>query len=173
MRVNDRTASSLPTVVLHPGYVCAPEVATKLCAVATSGVAVTVYDRHRKRGGMGYYLYPRRRRGQSTALFAAPAIVSLVEAFLGRGSRPEHLEAALYGGAENPAAPRYEPGRGLSNVAAARDVLRKLGLPPATLDTGGHRGRKIAFLTATGETLVAHVQAVRADDWYPVNGNEP
>lgn len=167
MRVDAQQSLATPTVLLHPGLVLAPPAPTKLCVVAAAGVAVTVYDRLRRRGGMGYYLHPRRRRGQSTTLYAAPAIVALVEAFLSTGSLAQHLETALYGGAENPEAPGFEPGRAWSNVAVAQDVMRKLGVPPAAMDTGGNRARKIAFHSATGETLVAHVAAVRADDWYP------
>ena len=160
-------AIGLPTVVLHPGYVCVPPAPARLCVVAAAGVAVTVYDRFRRRGGMGYYLHPRRRRGHSSTLFAAPAIVSLLEAFLGSGSRAEHLETGLYGGAENPDAPGYDPGRALANIAVAREVMRKMGVLPGATDIGGFRARKVAFHTESGETMVARVTIVRSADWYP------
>ena len=157
----------LPQVLIPPGFVCVPREGARLMAVIAAGVALTVYDRFRRMGGMGHYLHPRRRRGQSSALYAAPAIVTLIEAFLSTGSRPGDLETAIYGGAENPGAPGYEPGRGRANVAAACEVMRKLGISPGSMDTAGRRARKIIFHTATGESWIARVSRSRAGDWYP------
>jgi len=154
-------------LLLTPGVVCAPAGPARLCAVTAAGVAVTVFDRARRRGGMGHYLHPRRSGVVSTPHFAAPALASLVDLFRREGSRLEDLETFLYGGAENPDAPGFDAGRGARNVQAGLEILERLGVPAAGTDAGGRWGRKVAFFTATGEAVTARVTTVRAADWYP------
>ena len=152
---------------MEPGYVCLPAKPTRLAAVVTSGVAVTIYDTRRKRGGMSHYVEPRRRRGISTAMYAAPAIVSLVKMFTESGSSADDLEAHMYGGARNNECPRYDEAKTDENLEVGRELLRKLGVPVSGEDVGGRRARKVVFHSASGETVVAKVDRVRVTDWYP------
>ena len=154
-------------LMLTPGVVCAPAGPARLCAVTAAGVAVTVFDRARRCGGMGHYLHATRPHGVSNPRFAAPALASLLELFRREGSRLEDLEAFLYGGAENPDAPGFDAGRGARNIQIGLEILDRLGVPAAGTDAGGRWGRKVAFFTATGEAVTARVAAVRAEDWYP------
>lgn len=152
---------------MAPGHVCVPGVPTRLCAVAASGVVVTLFDRQRCRGGMGHFCRPYREAGRSTAAFAAPAIVGLMRMMVAAGTEPEGLEACLFGGAENCDAGGYCPGVARQNVTVAREVLRKLRVPIVGEDTGGVQGRKVVFDSGTGEAVVARVDRVRSSDWYP------
>ncbi|MBF0245403.1 MAG: chemotaxis protein CheD [Planctomycetes bacterium] len=138
-----------------------------MAAVVASGVALTLFDAKRGRGGMGHYIRPLREAGYSTALFAAPAIIALVEMMYAAGSAPEDIEAHLYGGASNPRAKSFASGLADDNVRVGKEILGKLGIPIAGLDVGGVRARKVVFQTATGESVVARVDNVRSSDWYP------
>ncbi len=153
--------------MVQPGFVCLPAQPTRLGIVVGSGVALTIYDARRRRGGAGHYLRPTREAGRSTPVYAAPAVVALVNLFLETGSRPPELEAFLYGGASNPDAPGYDPRQSRRNVELGRELLAKLRVPLAGEDVGGRRGRKIVFNTATGESVVAKVAKLRSSDWYP------
>jgi len=153
--------------VVEPGYVCVPGEPVHLAAVVSSGIAVTVYDRKRKRGGMAHYVRPYREGHRSTPLFAAPSIVTLVKILSSSGSRKRHWEVYLYGGAQNPDCSRHVEGLGDKNVAVGLEILEKLGVPVAGTDVGGRRGRKIIFHTGSGETAIARVDRLRSSDWYP------
>jgi len=129
---------------------------------------VTLFDADRRLGGMAHYTRPLRERNRpSTALYAAPAIVWLVRCFLGRGARPEQLEAQVFGGAANGDAPGYVADRHHQNVQVGLELLDKQGIHISTMDVGGHRGRKVVFDTGNGESAVVRVSRIRADDWYP------
>jgi len=152
---------------LHPGFIYVPPTPMRLSVVVASGVALTLHDSRRGRGGMGHYIRPVREAGYSTALFAAPAIMSMAKLMFEAGSAPADLEAHLYGGASNPSAPAFTQGLAEDNVRVGKEILGKLGIAIACLDVGGARARKVVFQTATGESLVAKVEKVRGSDWYP------
>ena len=156
-------------VFLQPGFVCLPAEESVLCAVASSGVICTMYDERRKRGGMGVYAFPFRQKNKpSTAFFAGPALFSLFHLLLKDGSCRDDLEAYLYGGAENPLAAGFSPTFAETNIRAGKDLLRKFGVKLAGSDLGGRWGRKIAFNSSTGETLLAKTDKIRETDWYPL-----
>ena len=152
---------------IDPGYVCLPTLPTKMGVVVASGVVVTVYDRVKRFGGLGHYISPRRKGARSTPVFAAPAIVSLVDMFLKKGSKKHHLEANIVGGAINPKVSTYEHGVAEDNVKVGFEILNKLGIKVAGQDVGGYQARKIVFDSSTGDLLVAKAPKVRSGDWYP------
>ncbi len=153
-------------IFLQPGHVYLPGRPALLSAVVASGVVVTLFDKALRRGGMGHYVRPYRQGNASTALYACPAIVSLVDMCLAGGSGIENLEAGLYGGAVNRENVRYVEGLSESNVRVGIEILNKLGVGVGGMDVGGAYGRKIVFNASTGEAFVARVEHVRATDWY-------
>lgn len=152
---------------VKPGFVCVPSKPTKLAVVVSSGVAVALFDRKNKKGGLSHYAEPYRRDGASTAIFAAPSIVSLVNMLVKAGCSKKDIEASIYGGAENTRNPRYNMELSRQNVEVGIELLNKMGIQISSRDTGGNMGRKIIFHTGTGETVVAKVEKIRESDWYP------
>lgn len=170
MNYQEPPTMSLPANrILHlpAGYLCLPAMPTRLCTIVASGVAVTMFDRARRFGGMGHYAYHKRLNGKSTSVFAAPALVEMVNMFTAAGSRLRDLETFVYGGSDNPRAPGFDPGRSFTNIRFGYEILEKLGVRVAGSDTGGRFARKLVFYTATGESMVAKVAAIRSEDWYP------
>ncbi len=157
---------------IKPGYVYMPVEPTQLRTVVASGIAVTVFDRRRKIGGMGHYIRPYREKGLSTAIFAAPALAALTRMFLDSGSGISDLETHFYGGARNEQAAGFKPGISEENIRIGKEILTKIGITLSGQDVGGERGRKIVFHTGTGEIMMAKVEAVRASDWYPAVDEE-
>ncbi len=155
------------TLFMGPGFLCVPSLPTRLCTIIASGVAVTVYDRRQCLGGVGHYTHPLRIGRGSTPDFAAPALVGLIRMFEKAGSNPRHLETYLYGGADNPDAPGCDAGRGGLNSRIGFEILGKLGVRVAGTDVGGRFARKLIFYTGTGESVLAKVNDVSPEDWYP------
>ncbi|MCD8351810.1 MAG: chemotaxis protein CheD [Planctomycetaceae bacterium] len=155
------------TLLMRPGFLCLPSQPTRLCTVVASGVAVTVFDRRQCMGGVGHYSHPLRVDGLSTPDFAAPALVGLIRMFTDAGSAPRHLEPYLYGGAANPAASGYTSLRGSHNLRTGYEILGKLGVRIAGSDVGGRFARKLVFYTGTGESILAKVDDIDDNAWYP------
>lgn len=164
------TCMSLPvtrTLYMHPGFLCVPTLPTRLCTIIASGVAVTVFDRRNRLGGVGHYSHPLRVGEASTPEFAAPALVGLFRMFKRAGSDLRNLEICVYGGADNPLAPGFESCRGILNTRMGFEILARLGVRPAGSDVGGRFARKLVFYTGTGESMLAKVDDYDVGDWYP------
>jgi chemotaxis protein CheD len=117
---------------------------------------------------MAYFTDPRRvKGGRSTTRYAAPAIVALQQLLGELGSRPRDLEAQVVGGSTDPTAGPARSRLCQDNVQVAFELLERQGLRVVGQDVLGERGRKIVFNTATGETVVAKVDRIRLQDWYP------
>ncbi len=154
-------------ILLPPGHVRLAPPGTLLYAVLSSTAAVALYDPQLQRGGMAHWAKPYRRGAPSTPVFAGPALVGLARMFDSLGSSRACLQAHLFGGAENPASLRHVPGLSRDNVAAALELLAKLGLEVVQQEVGGVMGRKVVFDSSSGQSLVAEVEKLRAGDWYP------
>ncbi len=152
---------------LEPGYVCVPYEPMHLAAVIASGVAVTIYDSERKRGGMCVYTHPKRVDNQSTASFAAPSIASLVSMFGDLNDVRNNLEAHICGGADDINSKYYVPGLSENNINVGCEILQKYNISVIGKDVGGSKGRKIVFHSGTGEIFIAKVSQIRKTDWYP------
>lgn len=139
-----------------------------LSAVVGSGVALSVFDTKRRCGGMSYYIRPiRKTRADTSTMFACPSIVGLLNMLLGSGSKRRHLEAQLYGGAENRSIKGCIRNIGRHNIRVAMEILRLKKVRIVGTGAGGSYGRKVVFNTSTGEVIIAKVGAIRDSDWYP------
>ncbi|MBP7460113.1 MAG: chemotaxis protein CheD [Candidatus Delongbacteria bacterium] len=155
-------------IFVKPGYIYIRFEPTLLYTVVGSGVVVTVYDRKLRYGGMNYYLRPiGKSPDQATAYYAFPGIVHLINLFTESGSVLSDLEAHIFGGAENNAADGYIHELAEKNVSIARRILELKKVPIIGQDIGSSRGRKIALNSASGEIMVAKVEHIRNEDWYP------
>ena len=158
--------ASVRRLFLQPGSVCLPGDPAHICAVVGSGVVVTLFDQDLQRGGMAYFVRPvAATPDRWTALVARPCIGMLFRLFKELGSRRESLEIAMYGASQSPQTdPRHrEVAR--ANIRAGREILAEFGFQPDIQDVGGRRGRRIAFHSATGETVVALTHRIRRSDW--------
>src|SRR5436309_14917285 len=95
------------------------------------------------------------------AKFPETAVPLLVEQLTALGAEPRRLIAKLAGGASM-FAQLMTPGSvqmGERNVAAARDVLRRTGIPVMREAVGGGAGRSVRFYVAVGRAEVRSVGA--------------
>jgi chemotaxis protein CheD len=152
---------------IQQGYVSVVPEPCSLVSVVATGIIVTAYCPDRGLGGLCNFSHPRRIGGQSTAVFAAPSIYTLVTLFREHGIKPHQLEAQIFGGAENPSHQRHRDRLATDNCLVAQELLEKFGIPIVSKEVGGKRARKIIFHSGTGETIIAKVSKVRDEDWYP------
>ena len=106
---------------------------------------------------------------QTTARYGNVAAIALVRMMVRDGSKMKDLEAQIFGGAHSQMDARGNIAQ--ENISIARRVLARENISVVSEDTGGKKGRKIVFDTATSETVVMKVEKLRTGDWYPYKNN--
>ena len=138
--------------------------------VLGSCVAVILWDRKRKRGGINHFQLPAfQKPNPPTARYGDASTVMLIRMMMQGGSKPKHLEAQLFGGAYNNDVSSKNVGR--ENIRIARKVLARYAIRVVSEDVGGERGRKIIYDSAANEVAVLKVDRLRQGDWHPYAGN--
>ena len=135
--------------------------------IATIGlgscVAIMLYDRAAKIGGLAHILLPSEglsRDRSNVAKFPASAVPVMVAEMKRLGSKGP-LTAKIVGGASMFAAllPSGGINMGERNIEATRGVLERNDLPIVGEDVGGEYGRSVYFDLATGKVLVKSLKA--------------
>lgn len=151
---------------LKPGFIYVSTKPTIISTVVGSCIAVCMFDRKQEIGGMNHFQLPIIRSAQhATARYGNVAVSTLINLMISEGSKTEHLEAQILGGAHNPEVSNKNIGQ--DNIKIAKKILTKKGIRLASQDVGGEKGRKIIFNTNTNELAVVKVDKVRQEDWYP------
>jgi len=153
---------------LRPGYIFVTQRPTLISTVLGTSVAVALWDREKKWGGMNHFLYPLvPDPHKATAQFGNVAVRALYNLFVREGSHRRDLDAQIFGGAHSAEASPEEIEVSRRNIAVGLEILRKIGITVVSEDTGGTRGRKLVFNTATNEVAVFRAERLRDSDWYP------
>lgn len=164
--LNESNSPVLSNYFLDPGFIFLAAKPTIISTVLGSCVAVCIYDRKRKVGGMNHFRLPFiDEEGKTTALYGNVATLALIRMMLDESSIIKHLEAQIYGGAHNPEISHSDIGH--ENVITAKKVLSRKQIRVVSEDVGGQKGRKIVFNTSTNEIGVLKVEKLRKKDWYP------
>jgi chemotaxis protein CheD len=152
--------------LLEPGFVVFPPTPTLISTVLGSCVAISLYDRKRKIGGMNSFQFPIiRERHRATTRYGNVAIITLIQMMIADGSRCKDMEAQIFGGAHNRSLSSQNIG--MENIRIARRILAKERISVTSEDVGGEKGRKIVYSTHTNEAAVFKVDKLRQSDWYP------
>ncbi len=156
-------ASAVPAApvegFLPPAAVHCTAVPSRVTTILGSCVAVCLWDRVRRMGGINHYVLPHRRDDSPSLRFGDVAIARLLEEMRQLGCNPGSLRAKVFGGAAVlPYASGGDP-VGDQNVRVALDRLHAHGIPVIARQTGGRSGLLIRMFTESGEVLVRRVAA--------------
>ena len=167
---NTNTKEPIPiNYFLEPGYIFLATRPTVISGVLGSCVAVCIYDRKRRIGGMNHFQLPfTKEKHLATARYGNVATITLVRMMTENGSKPRHLEAQISGGAHDPEMSGKNIGR--ENIQMARKLLTRKRIRIVSEDVGGEKGRKVVFNTHTNEVAVIKVEKLRTADWFPYEG---
>lgn len=151
---------------LKPGYILVANRPTVISTVLGSCVAVCLYDRKRKVGGMNHFMSPFiSEPGRATARYGNVSTLALIGMMIKDGSKVRNLEAQIFGGAFNRGVSNRDVGR--ENVRVARRILARKKIKLVSEDVGGEKGRKIIYNTSTNDVAVMKVDRLRRGDWHP------
>ncbi|NTV49660.1 MAG: chemotaxis protein CheD [Geobacteraceae bacterium] len=140
---------------LFPGTIFADPLEYQISTVLGSCVAVCLWDKVVRRGGMNHMMLPFwNGEGLATPKYGNIAMEKLLGKVLSIGCHREHLVAKIFGGAN-------VSGTGLEvfmigdrNVTLALQMLEEFRIPVVAKDVGGRVGRKIIMNSETGVILV-------------------
>lgn len=133
---------------------------TEVCTILGSCVAVCLYDRLEKIGGMNHYLIPLwNGKGLQTPKYGNIAIHRLIEEMTHIGCRIENLEAKIFGGGNVINTVSQESMMvGRKNIVIAQEVLGEYKIPVTARDVGGALGRRIMLESQTGRVLLNYIR---------------
>jgi len=143
---------------LYPGMIYAE---TGQCVVSTilgSCVSVCLWDPALRRGGMNHFLLPFwNGEGLQTPKYGNVAIPMLIEKMLVLGSVKGNIRAKVFGGGNVLESTSGLLNVGERNIALAEEALAENRIVTLCRDTGGGCGRKVMFMTGTGEVFVKKI----------------
>jgi len=155
---------------LKPGFIYLPNKPTTISTVLGSSVAISLYDKVLKLGGMNHFQFPYvESREKTTALYGNISVLTLIRMMTANGSNISNLEAQIFGGAFNSEYSKRDIGH--DNLKTARNILNGKKIKIISEDIGGELGRKIVFNTGTYEIVILKVDRLRDSDWYPYSGD--
>jgi chemotaxis protein CheD len=143
-------------VFVMPGTLHCAARPTVMTTILGSCVAICLWDRRRRAGGMNHFVLSKEPKGGESLRYGDVATEHLVKRLTRLGSRIEDLQAKVCGGAAVLAI-GDAPSVGDTNVRQALEQLRANGIPVTAQRTGGGLGMMIKFNTVTGEVLVRRI----------------
>ncbi len=138
-----------------------PHEPAELTTILGPCVAVCLYDRVRKMGGMNHFLLASGGSARERSRYGDTSCEDLIQCLFASGSRPQDLEARIVGGA-NVGRTSIAPGESLGerNAEMARSVMRRHGVDVGFEDTGGPNARRLRFRTGVGILEVKTIDGV-------------
>ncbi|WP_156921626.1 chemotaxis protein CheD [Desulfovibrio inopinatus] len=136
---------------------------TAIETILGSCVAVTLFCREKRIGGIFHALLPAFLDYEHDKLqvnrfrYVDSGIDTLFRRLINLGALVDKIEAKVFGGAEDLISGSLSVGR--RNVATAFDVLSDKNIRVVASDVGGERGRKMIFLTSSGEVFVRYLRS--------------
>lgn len=141
---------TLPRHKVAAGRIYVATGRTLLWTVLDRGVAVCLWDRRVRRGGLAHFLLPYTRDLTDGSLFYGNAATTrLIAVMLESGCLKQDLIARVVGGGSNGTDPS-DARLGLDNVKAALDTLARYGIATVSEAVGGTASRTLRFEVESG-----------------------
>lgn len=143
---------------LYPAALFASKKPYQVSTILGSCVAVCLWDPILKFGGINHYMLPLwNGQGLASPRYGNIAIEKLIDKMVAIGSTKKKLRAKVFGGAEVITTSINQFHIGERNIAIAREILENEKIPIVSSSVGGKRGRKIVYITKTGEVLQRYI----------------
>ncbi|MBE0450170.1 MAG: chemotaxis protein CheD [Clostridia bacterium] len=124
-----------------------------------SCVGICLYDASSKVTGMAHIMLPSSkaiRKNENVAKFADTAIVELIQQMEAKGAKKSRISAKIAGGAQmfSFSSANETMKIGERNTEAVRIILKEIGIPLKSDETGGNFGRTIEFYSENGKLII-------------------
>ena len=147
------------THFLYPGTIFAKPGQCAITTILGSCISVCLYDPVLRIGGMNHYLLPFwNGEGLQTPKYGNIAIPMLIDNMLGLGSKKINLKAKVFGGGAVLETTCGLLNIGDRNISFAESSLAENRIPIIGKDVGDVLGRKVMFMTESGDVFVKKVK---------------
>ena len=142
---------------IHVGEIHVATTPTEIKTVLGSCIAVCLYDKVTRIGGMNHYLVPLwNENGLQSPKYGNISIPKLIDKMLIVGCRKENIEAKIFGGGNVIDVTQEEMMIGRKNIVIAKEILLEHKIKIVAQDVGGTRGRRILMRSDTGKILLKY-----------------
>ena len=152
-------------VFLKPGDLYVSDIPTMVSTILGSCVALTVFNKRLKIGGICHAMLPKSPYAKEYYVFryVDSSIFYMLSKFETLGIRKDEMEIKLLGGADVIDRMNDETASiGQKNIAIALEIIRNESLQLTVTDVGGKMGRKVHFYTHTGKILLKRINSVHS-----------
>ena len=144
---------------IHVGEIFVGIRPTEIVTVLGSCIAICLYDKVERIGGMNHYLLPLwNGNGLQSPRFGNISIPKLIDNMLNIGCRIENMEAKVCGGSNIHNLGQKEMMVGKKNIVIAKEILAEYRISIKAIDIGGDRGRRIMFKSDSGKIILKYTQ---------------
>jgi len=156
---------------LRPGELYISEAPCEITTILGSCVAVCIYDRKLKIGGMNHVVLPNkdsssRNSTLDTLQFADTSTIELLKGMKELGCHPKDLVVKVLGGASSfteGAHGKNIVNVGQKNIQVVHSILRRFQLNVESDACGGKNGKKVLFNTQTGDLFYKNLGEVAGE----------
>ena len=150
---------NLPIHFLYPAELYVSKVPYQINTILGSCVTVCLYDPVLNIGGMNHFMLPYwNGQGLASPKYGNIAIEKLLDKMLSFGCSKNSIKAKIFGGGEVIETQIVQFHIGARNIEVARLALEEKKIQIVSSSVGGKLGRKIEFMTSTGEVRQKYVQ---------------
>lgn len=150
---------NLPVHFLYPAELFVSKSPYQINTILGSCVSVCLYDPVTKIGGMNHFMLPYwNGQGLASPKYGNIAIEKLIDKLISMGCMKSNLKAKIFGGGEVIETQVVQFHIGARNIEVARLALEENKIPILSSSVGGKLGRKIEFLTSSGDVRQKYVQ---------------
>ncbi|MFC1523560.1 chemotaxis protein CheD [Thermodesulfobacteriota bacterium] len=154
------------TVFLKPAELWIGTEPVEITTLLGSCVAVTMYNKRFGLAAICHATLPEISPDESCNddterfKFVRCVIPWMHENFNTRGVKPNEIDVKLFGGATQLTQNNHRfqgHSIGIKNIKLAKELIRQEGLKLSSVNVGGSKGRKIKFISKTGQVLLKYI----------------
>ena len=150
---------NLPIHFLYPAELFISKTPYQVNTILGSCVSVCLFDPVTHIGGINHFMLPYwNGQGLASPKYGNIAIERLTDKMISLGCNKINIKAKIFGGGEVIETNIVQFHIGKRNIELARTMLEDLKIPIISSSVGGKLGRKIEFLTSTGDVRQKYVQ---------------
>jgi len=150
---------NLPVHFLYPAELFVSKTPYQINTILGSCVSVCIFDPILNIGGMNHFMLPYwNGQGLASPKYGNIAIEKLIDKIISMGSNKNNLKSKIFGGGEVIETQVVQFHIGLRNIEVARQILEEKKIPIISSSVGGKLGRKIEFITNSGEVRQKYIQ---------------
>lgn len=157
--MNESTENEIKKVFLLPGELYVSNEPTVIATLLGSCVAVCLFNRVLKFGGMNHFMLPYVAGNEvPSGKYGDYSTETLIKMMLVYDNNIGNLEASIIGGGSVNGHLSMGETISANNIIVARDIVEKSKIPIINKNIGGNFGRKLYFNNWTGELEVKKIE---------------